>query len=190
MNEEVFKVTICDLKDYNDYLRSQFATLKTSEEVMKHSNNEKINFEDRIITPLEKWVDIDLELEQKTVEELQHLAQVSNQSVDNVLTHFLEDFFSEHLELSKLNAESLQQAAEKSPMILILQNGKPIARVKMLEWGDGNKTISSEKTPPRKRNGKKQTQLVTNCDQFVREAASISIFDSEKCNNRNGETSA
>ena len=140
---------------------------------MKHSNNEKINFEDRIITPLEKWVDIDLELEQKTVEELQHLAQVSNQSVDNVLTHILEDLFSEHLDLSQLNAESLQQAAEKSQMILILQNGKPVARVKMLECGDENKTFSSEKTPPKKRNGSKQAQPVTNCDQFIREAASI-----------------
>ena len=157
---------------------------------MKHSNNEKINFKNIIITPLEKWADTYFELEQKAVEELQRLAQVLNQSVDNVLTHILEDLFSEHLDLSQLSADFLQQAAENSPIILILQNGKPIARVKMLEWGDGNKTISSEKTPPRKRNGKKQTQPVTNCDQFIREAASISIFDSEKCNNRNGETSA
>jgi hypothetical protein len=133
---------------------------------MKHSNNEKINFENIIITPLEKWVDTDIELEQKTVEKLQLLAEKSNQSVDNVLTHFLEDFFSEHLELCQLNAESLQQAAEKSPMILILQNGKPVARVKMLECCDENKTFSSEKTPPKKRNGKKQTQPVTNCDRF------------------------
>ena len=140
---------------------------------MKHSNNEKINFEDRIITPLEKWVDIDLELEQKTVEKLQLLAEKSNQSVDNVLTHFLEDFFSEHLELSKLNAESLQQAAEKSPMILILQNGKPVARVKMLAWGDENEAFPSKKTPPKKKNSSKQTQQVANCDLFIREAASI-----------------
>lgn len=97
---------------------------------MKHSNNEKINFENIIITPLEKWVDTDIELEQKAVEELQRLAQVLNQSVDNVLTHILEDLFSEYLDLSQLSADSLQQAAEKSPIILILQNGKPIARVK------------------------------------------------------------
>ena len=148
-------------------------TLKTFEEYMKQANDEKINFENIIITPLEKWVDTDFELEQKTVEKLQLLAEKSNQSVDNVLTHFLEDFFSEHLELSQLNAESLQQAAEKSPMILILQNGKPVARVKMLEWGDENKTFSSEKTPPKKRNDSKQAQPVTNCDQFIREAASI-----------------
>ena len=98
---------------------------------MKQSNDEKINFENIIITPLEKWADTDFELEQKTVEKLQLLAEKSNQSVDNVLTHFLEDFFSEHLELSK------------------------------------------EKTPPKKRNGSKQAQPVTNCDQFIREAASI-----------------
>ena len=149
-------------------------TLKTFEEYMKHSNNEKINFENIIITPLEKWADTDFELEQKTVEKLQLFAEKSNQSVDNVLTHFLEDFFSEHLELCQLNAESLQQAAEKSPMILILQNGKPVARVKMLEWGDENEAFPSEKTPPKKRNGKKQTQPVTNCDQFASEAA---IYD-------------
>ena len=133
---------------------------------MKQSNDEKINFENIIITPLEKWADTDFELELKTVEKLQLLAEKSNQSVDNVLTHFLEDFFSEHLELCQLNAESLQQAAEKSPMILILQNGKPVARVKMLECGDENKTFSSEKTKPKKRNGKKQTQPVTICDRF------------------------
>ena len=112
-------------------LRSQFETLKTREENMKQSNDGKINFENIIITPLEKWVDTDFELEQKTVEKLQLLAEKSNQSVDNVLTHFLEDFFSEHLELSK------------------------------------------EKTPPKKKNSSKQTQPVANCDQFIREAASI-----------------
>lgn len=138
---------------------------------MKQANDEKINFENIIITPLEKWVDTDFEFEQKVVEELQLLAEKSNQSVDNVLTHFLEDFFSEHLELSKLNAESLQQAAEKSPMILILQNGKPVARVKMLEWGDENNTFSSEKTPPKKKDGCKQKEPVANCDQFASEAA-------------------
>jgi len=138
---------------------------------MKHSNNEKINFENIIITPLEKWADTDFELEQKTVEKLQLLAEKSNQSVDNVLTHFLEDFFSEHLELCQLNAESLQQAAEKSPMILILQNGNPVARVKMLKWGDENNTFSSEKTPPKKKDGSKQKEPVANCDQFASEAA-------------------
>lgn len=67
---------------------------------MKHSNK-KINFENIIITLLEKWVDTDFELEQKAVEELQLLAEKSNQSVDNVLTHILEDLFSEYLELSQ-----------------------------------------------------------------------------------------
>lgn len=147
--------------------------LKIFEEYMKQSNDEKIIFENIIITPLEKWMDTDLELEQKAVEALQLLAEESNQSVDNVLTHILEDLFSEHLELSQLNEVSLLQAAEKSPMILILQNGKPVARVKMLEWGDENEAFPSEKTPPKKRNGKKQTQPVTNCDRFIREAASI-----------------
>lgn len=124
------------------------------------------------------------------MEALQLLAEEFNQSVDNVLTHILEDLFSEHLELSQLNEVSLLQAAEKSPMILILQNGKPVARVKMLKWGDENNTFSSEKTPPKKKDGSKQKEPVANCDRFIREAASISIFDSEKCNNRNGETSA
>lgn len=82
------------------FLRSQFATLKICGEFMKHSNK-KINFENIIITLLEKWVDTDFELEQKAVEELQLLAEKSNQSVDNVLTHILEDLFSEYLELSQ-----------------------------------------------------------------------------------------
>lgn len=138
---------------------------------MKQANDGKINFENIIITQLEKWVDTDFELEQKTVEKLQLLAEKFNQSVDNVITHFLEDFFSEHLELSKLNAESLQQAAEKSPMILILQNGKPVARVKMLGWGDENNTFSSETTPPKKKDSSKQKEPVANCDQFESEAA-------------------
>lgn len=138
---------------------------------MKQSNDGKINFENIIITPLEKCVDTEFELEQKAVEELQQLAEKFNQSVDNVLTHILEDFFSEHLELSKLNAETLQKTAERSPMILILQNGKPIARVKMLEFSDGNKTFISEKTPPKKRNNSRHVETVTNCDQFASEAA-------------------
>lgn len=142
---------------------------------MKQANDEKINFENIIITPLEKWVDTDFELEPKVLEELQRIAQQSNLRVDNVLTHILEDLFAEHLELSQLNEVSLLQAAEKSPMILILQNGKPVARVKMLELGDENNTFSSETTPSMKKSGSKQVQPVTNCDQFESEAA---VFNS------------
>ena len=161
------------LNDNDNCLRSHSATLKMCEEYMKQANAEKINFENIIITPLEKWVNTDFELEQKAVEELQRLAEKSNQSVDNVLTHILEDFFPEHLELSQLNADTLQKTAERSPLILILQNGKPIARIKMLVWGDGNIAFTPEKTPPNKINSNKKPEPVTNCDQFIREAASI-----------------
>lgn len=141
---------------------------------MKQSGDEKINFENIIITPLEKWVDTDFELEPRVIEELKLLAEKSNQSIDNVLIHILEDFFSEHLELSQLNAESLQKTAERSPLILILQNGNPIARVKMLIWGDGKNTFSSEKTPHKKKEDSKQKEPVANCNRFASEAA---IYD-------------
>lgn len=97
-------------------------------------DDEKITFENILVTPLER---------------LNRLAALSNQSVDNVVNHILEDFFAEHLELSELNADTLRAAAKKCPCILFLENGKPIARVKMISWGDGKMIFASEKTPPK-----------------------------------------
>ena len=131
----------------------------------------KISFENIIITPLERWVNTDFDLDEDTVQALNRLAEESNQSVDNVVNHILADFFAEHLELSKLNAETLLKTGEKCPCILLLENGKPIARVKMIVWGDGNLVFTSEKTPPKKRSEKDQSEPVANCDQFTWEAA-------------------
>ena len=138
---------------------------------MEKLTDGKIFFENIIITPLERWVNTDFDLDEDTVQALNRLAEESNQSVDNVVNHILADFFAEHLELSKLNAETLLKTGEKCPCILLLENGKPIARVKMIVWGDGNLVFTSEKSPPKKRCGKDQPEPVANCDQFSWEAA-------------------
>ena len=121
---------------------------------MEKLTDGKIFFENIIITPLERWVNTDFDLDEDTVQALNRLAEESNQSVDNVVNHILADFFAEHLELSKLNAETLLKTGEKCPCILLLENGKPIARVKMIVWGDGNLVFTSEKSPPKKRSEK------------------------------------
>lgn len=138
---------------------------------MEKLTDGKIFFENIIITPLERWVNTDFDLDEDTVQALNRLAEESNQSVDNVVNHILADFFAEHLELSKLNAETLLKTGEKCPCILLLENGKPIARVKMIVWGDGNLVFTSEKSPPKKRSGKDQPEPVTICDQFSWEVA-------------------
>lgn len=130
-------------------------------------DDEKITFENILVTPLERWIDADVDLDSAAVERLNRLAALSNQSVDNVVNHILEDFFAEHLELSELNADSLRAAAKKCPCILVLENGKPIARVKMISWDDGKMIFASEKTPPKKRRPAACKEPVTNCDQFV-----------------------
>jgi len=135
------------------------------------TNDGKIKFENIIITPLDRWVNTDFDLDEDTVEYLNQLAEKSNQSVDNVINHILADFFAEHLELSQLNAETLLKTGEKCPCILLLENGKPIARVKMIVWGDGNLLFTSEKSPSKKRKEKDQSAAASNCDQLVWEAA-------------------
>ena len=82
---------------------------------MEKLTDGKIFFENIIITPLERWVNTDFDLDEDTVQALNQLAEESNQSVDNVVNHILADFFAEHLELSKLNAETLLKTGEKSP---------------------------------------------------------------------------
>ena len=137
---------------------------------MKQSNDEKINFENIIITPLEKWADTDFELEQKTVEKLQLLAEKSNQSVDNVINHILADMLAVHLELSELDGDTLLESGEKSPRILILENGSPVARVKMLRRGGKNPVLVSEKIPPKTLFESERPELVTNCDRLMQTA--------------------
>ena len=136
-------------------------------------DDEKITFENILVTPLERWIDADVDLDPVAVERLNRLAALSNQSVDNVLNHILEDFFAEHLELSELNADTLSAAAKKCPCILVLENGKPIARVKMISWGDGKMIFASEKTPPKNRRPAAQAEPVTKRDQFVTAASAV-----------------
>ena len=136
-------------------------------------DDEKITFENIFVTPLERWIDADVDLDPVAVERLNRLAALSNQSVDNVVNHILEDFFAEHLELSELNAGTLRAAAKKCPCIIILENGKPIARVKMISWGDGKMIFTSEKNPPKNRRPAVCKEPVTNCDQFVTAASAV-----------------
>lgn len=124
----------------------------------------KISFENIIITPLERWVNTDFDLDEDAIQALNQLAKDSNQSVDNVVNHILADFFAEHLELSKLNAETLLKTGEKCPCILLLENGKPIARVKRLS-GAMEILCSLQKNPHPKNAAEKtnpnRSQIVT-----------------------------
>ena len=58
---------------------------------MEKSNDTQISFENVILTPMERWVDMELELEPRIIEYLNQLAKKSNQSVDNVVNHILGD---------------------------------------------------------------------------------------------------
>ena len=147
---------------------------------MKISDDGTIKFNNVIITPIERWIDKDFDLEPETVAKLNRLAEMSKQSVDNVLNHILADFFAEHLNLSELNGETLRKAAEKSSYMMIMENGKPVARVKMITWGDGNLVFTSEKKPPEKHYSKEQPEPVTNCDWFMKDKEIASIESSKK----------
>ena len=82
---------------------------------MEITKGGKINFDKIIITPLERWIDTELELDAIVIDYLNQLAEKSNQSVDNVVNHILADMMAEHLELSELNAETLRRTAKKCP---------------------------------------------------------------------------
>ena len=49
---------------------------------------QEIDFSDVVITPLEKWVDVSLKLDETVIKYLNELAKRANQSVDNVLATF------------------------------------------------------------------------------------------------------
>ena len=63
-----------------------------NKEAFMQMDDEKITFENILITPLERWIDADVDLDPVAVERLNRLAALSNQSVDNVLNHILADF--------------------------------------------------------------------------------------------------
>ena len=97
---------------------------------------EEIDFSDVVITPLEKWVEVSLKLDEDVIKYLNELAKRANQTVDNVLAHILTDAMSEHLDISDLSAESLKSAGEKNGHVLLMENGEPFARVEMIKPGE------------------------------------------------------
>ncbi|MBQ9207785.1 MAG: hypothetical protein IJ158_13880 [Treponema sp.] len=96
---------------------------------------QEIDFSNVVITPLEKWVDVSLKLDETVIKYLNELAYRTNQSVDNVLAHILTDAMSEHLDISVLSAESLKRSGELNGHILLMENGEPVARLEMLKSG-------------------------------------------------------
>ena len=72
---------------------------------MRKNKTQEIGFTDSIITPLKKWVNIQLDLDEDVIKYLTELSKKSNQSIDNIITHILTDLYSEHMEISQLSAK-------------------------------------------------------------------------------------
>ena len=72
-----------------------------------------------------------------------------------------------------MNADTLRAAAKKCPCILVLENGKPIARVKMISWGDGKMIFASEKTPPKNHRPAARNEPIAKRDKFVTAASTV-----------------
>ncbi len=138
---------------------------------MEITNDGKINFDNVILTPLERWIDTKLEFDAIAIDYLNRLTEKSNQSVDNVVNHILADMMAEHLELSELNAETLRRTAKKCPQILLVENGKPVARVKMINDKDENLFLMAKKDLPKEGGSEAKAQPVTNCERLATVAA-------------------
>ncbi len=136
---------------------------------METDENGNINFDNVILTPLERWVDTEFDFEQAMVERLNLLAKKSNQSVDNVVNHLLCDVFAEHLDFSAVSAERLRTAAEKCPYILLVEKGKAVARVEMIKRGQGEQILFAAKNPLGKDSA--SAELVADCERLQCEAA-------------------
>jgi len=141
---------------------------------MEITKDGKINFDKVIITPLERWIDTELELDTIAIDYLNQLAEKSNQSVDNVINHILADMMAEHLELSELNAKTLRKTAKKCPQILLVENGKPVARIKMIEEKEDNLFLMTKQDLTKEDATKTKAQPVTNCDRLPSVAATAS----------------
>ena len=141
---------------------------------MEITKDGKINFDKVIITPQERWIDTEFELDEIVIEYLNQLAEKSNQSVDNVVNHILADMMAEYLELSELNADTFLKAAKKCPQILLVENGKPVARVKMIKDKDENLFLMAKKDLPKEGGTEAKAQPVANCDRMPSVAAMAS----------------
>ncbi|WP_294428562.1 hypothetical protein [uncultured Treponema sp.] len=138
---------------------------------MKITKDVKINFDKVIITPLERWIDTELELDKIAIDYLNQLAEKSNQSVDNVVNHILSDMMAEHLELSELNAESLRKTAKKSSQILLVEKDNPVARIKMIEDKEDDLILITKKILPKEDTAEGESKPVTNCERLATVAA-------------------
>ena len=138
---------------------------------MEITNDGKINFDNVILTPLERWIDTKLEFDAIAIDYLNRLTEKSNQSVDNVVNHILADMMAEHLELSELNAETLRKTAKKCPQILLVENGKPVARIKMIEEKEDNLVLMTKQELPREEAAEAKAKPVTNCERLATVAA-------------------
>ena len=97
----------------------------------------EIDFSNAIITPLKRWVNIDLDLDDDVVTYLNALSKKSNQSIENIITHILTDLLSEHLELSKLSPKTLRAIGKKNSHIILVNENKPFARVELINHTEG-----------------------------------------------------
>ena len=92
-----------------------------------------INFDKAVVTPLEARVDVELELDIDLFAYLEELAKKTKMSVDDVVCHILSDVISEQIEIADVNADSLRAATANCRRILLMDNEKPVARVEFLE---------------------------------------------------------
>ena len=111
-------------------------------------NTVKIDLSKAVVTPLERWIDVPIELDAETVTRLQRLAEQVNQSMDNVVNHILGDTLAAHVEMTNVSADALFAAAKESPLILLLQDGKTVARVEMIDKGKSITVAENEMMPP------------------------------------------
>ena len=110
---------------------NQSQIVSSSGGIMKNDKLE-IDFSNAIITPLKRWVNLDLDLDDDVITYLNALSEKSNQSIDNIITHILTDLFSEHLELSKLSPKTLRAIGKKNSHIILVNENKPFARVELI----------------------------------------------------------
>lgn len=105
---------------------------------MRKNKTQEIGFTDSIITPLKKWVNIQLDLDEDVIKYLTELSKKSNQSIDNIITHILTDLYSEHMEISQLSAKTLKTLSKKTNHIILLDQNKPFARIELINQTNEN----------------------------------------------------
>ena len=121
---------------------------------MRKNKTQEIDFTDSIITPLKKWVNIQLDLDENVIKYLTELSKKSNQSIDNIITHILTDLYSEHMEISQLSAKTLKTLSKKTNHMILLDQNMPFARIELIN--QTNENPADEKiifSPPKNSSG-------------------------------------